>query len=140
MSDEIINSYASLVAHITKLTDDFNQHKYLRVSVKTGRQRTNTQNRALHLYLTNVADSLNSAGLDLRKTIKNDLDIPWTTELVKDNIWRIIQKASTGHDSTTKPLTSDYSTVYEIMNRHLSAKLGVYVAWPTLEHKKDVAA
>jgi hypothetical protein len=83
-----------------------------------------------------VADSLNNAGLDLRKTIKSDIDIPWTPELVKNNMWRAIQKASTGHDSTIKPTTRDYNVVYEIMSRHLSAKLGLYVPWPSRDSNK----
>lgn len=89
----------------------------------------------MHKYHEMVADALNDAGLDFRKTIKADIDIPWTRELVKDHLWRGIQKAVTGHDSTTKPETHQYTEIYEVLSRHLSGKLGVYVPWPCKDNQ-----
>lgn len=133
MSEIIINSQASLYDHIDKLRLAFDKDKYLRLTVKTGKQRTLTQNACLHLYCQQVADALNSAGFDMRTTIKNDVEIPWTDALVKDLMWRPVQKAITGQESTVKPKTSEYSEIYDVLNRHLINKLGISVAWPSKE-------
>jgi len=134
MSESIINSKQSLDGYIDHLRAQFEKHKYLRVKLKTGKQRTLTQNAALHKYCTQLADALNDAGLDFRETIKHDVDVPWSPELVKNFMWRPIQKAVTGHDSSTKPETHQYGEIYETLNRHTSAKLGVFVPWPCKEN------
>jgi len=135
--ETIINSQQSLDAYIDHLKLQFDKHKYLRPTLKTGKQRTLTQNAALHKYCTQLADALNDAGLDFRQTIKHDVDVPWSPELVKNFMWRPIQKAVTGHDSSTKPETHQYGVIYETLNRHTSAKLGVFVPWPCKENMND---
>ncbi len=137
VSEIIINSQDLLDDHIDKLKLSFAKHKYLRATVKTGKQRTLTQNACLHLYCQQVADALNDAGLDIRTTVKSDVDVPWTDRLVKDTMWRAIQKAITGQDSTTKPETHQYSEIYDVLNRHLINKLGISVAWPSKETMND---
>ena len=131
MGNEIIvnseHSKALFMAQISKLYDD---HKYLRLTVKTGKQRTQTQNATLHLYLGFLAEALNDAGLDMKKTLKQEVDIPWTTDGAKEHLWRPIQKALTKKTSTTKPTTKDYVYIYEVLSRHMVDKFGVNVPWP----------
>ena len=130
---QIINSQQSLDAYISHLQAQFEKHKYLRMDMKTGKQRTLTQNAALHKYCQLLADTLNDGGLDMRTVLKPEVDIPWTMESVKENLWKPIQKTAIGKNSTTQPLTNEYSIVYEILSKHLSEKLGVYVPWPSRE-------
>jgi len=134
MSESIINSKQSLDAYIAHLEAQFEKHKYLRVTVKTGKQRTLTQNQALHLYCTHLSTALNEAGLDFRQTIKEGVDVPWSPALVKDYMWRPIQKAITGKESTTKPETHEYGLIYESLNNHLSSKFGLFTPWPCKEN------
>ncbi len=131
MSEVVINSQQSLDAYIEHLKGQFDKHKYLRVDVKTGMQRTPTQNRSMHLYFQHTADSLNNAGHDFRVLVKDDIDVPWSAELVKDYLWVPVQIAITGHKSTTKPKTHQYSEIYEVLNRHISGKLGIFIPWPS---------
>lgn len=133
MSEVIINSDQSLEDYIANLRSEYKAHRYLRMSLKTGTQRTLTQNAALHKYCQILADDLNEAGLDMKQVIKPGIDIPWTMESVKQNLWKPVQIAVTGKESTTKPLTNEYSEIYEVLSRHLSMKLGIDVAWPTRE-------
>lgn len=133
MKDQIINSEQSLDALIAHIRNQFEEHKYLKVSLSNGKQRSLTQNRALHLYCQHLADALNAAGLDFRTMIKEEIDVPWTMELVKDHLWRPIQKAVTGEDSTVKPERGEYSKIYDVLNKHLGEKKGLFVAWPTRE-------
>lgn len=130
MTAEIVNSLGSLENHIEALRHKFDKHGYLRIDVKSGKQRSDLQNKALHLYLSMLSQALNDAGYDFRQTIKDDIEIPWSPELCKEYLWRVIQKAMTGADSTTKPKTSDYPQIYETLNRHTAQKLGVSVHWP----------
>ena len=95
--------------------------------------RTSTQNKALHLYFELLADELNSAGLDMKKTLKQTVDIPWSKETVKDYLWRPIQNAQLEKESTTELTTDEINKVYEVLNRHLGEKLQIHVPFPSSE-------
>lgn len=129
--DLLINSDESLEIAIQSLRDQYADKRYLKLKVSYGRQRTLTQNAALHKYCEMLANALNDAGYDMKRTIKQDVDIPWNQATAKQFLWRPIQKAVTGLESTTKPETSQYSAIYEVLNRHMSQKFGVSVPWPT---------
>jgi hypothetical protein len=98
--------------------------------------RTLTQNKALHLYCQMLAGALNDAGFDMRRTLKQDVDIPWNKSSVKEFLWKPIQKAMTGKGSTTELTTVEPSEVYETLNRHIAEKFGISVEWPSLETLK----
>ena len=94
------------------------------------KNRTLKQNRSLHLYCQLLADALNDAGLDMRRTLKEDIEIPWTKENVKEFLWRPIQDAMFQQASTTELNTAQVGQVYEVLNRHMSEKKGVSVSFP----------
>ena len=131
----IINSNHSKELFLKQMEKLYDEHKYLRVALKTGKQRTFTQNAALHVYLQLLADELNEAGLDMKKTLKAEVDIPWNMQLCKDFLWRPIQKALTEKKSTTKPTTKDYIYIYEVLSRHLVDRFGINVPWPNKDNK-----
>ena len=93
--------------------------------------RTLTQNRSLHKYFSMLAESLNNAGLDVKKTMRHDVDIPWTETLIKELIWRKVQSAMFDIDSTAKLDTAQISQVYEVINLHISQTFGVSVMFPS---------
>lgn len=128
--DLLINSEQALDAAIVQLRMQFNEKKYVKAKLSYGKQRTLTQNRALHMFCQNLADTLNEAGLDQKKVLKPEVDIPWTMEAVKEGLWKPLQEAVTGLKSTTKPETRQYSAIYELLNRHLTMKLGIHEPWP----------
>lgn len=99
--------------------------------------RTIQQNKALHLYCQQVADALNDAGLDVRATLKENVEIPWSGYLVKDLLWRTIQKLQYGKKSTTELTVKDIDSVYDVMNRHLGERFGIHVPFPSYETKED---
>jgi len=88
-------------------------------------QRTDSQNKALHVYFKLVADALNDAGLTVQETLRHQMDIDWNEHRVKELIWRQAQKKILGKDST-KDLEKqmDIDIVYETINRWL-ASMGV---------------
>jgi len=126
----LINSEASLRAAQKQLEIQFQEKKFVKAKLSYRRQRSLSQNAALHLFCQQLADKLNEAGLDQRKVMKPSADIPWNMESVKENLWRPIQKAVTGLDSTTKPKTSQYPAIYDVLNMHLATKFGISVEWP----------
>jgi len=95
--------------------------------------RTLTQNAALHVYFQLLADELNGAGFDMKKTLKHDVDIPWSSETIKDYIWRPIQKAQVQKDSTTELTTDEVNKIYLTLNRHLGERFGLHVPFPSDE-------
>jgi hypothetical protein len=132
MAEDIINSRQSLEAYKKYLDAKFEKAKYLRVTTKTGKQRTSTENASLHLFCDRVAKALNDAGFDFRVFIKDGYPVPWTEALAKDYLWRPIQEAVTGHNSTTKPERGKYGEIYDVLNVKL-AEHGIYVPWPCKE-------
>ena len=132
MSEQVINSEQSLEAHIANLRVQYDKYKYIRYSLKTGKQRTLTQNRALHKFCSMLAEQLNDAGYDFRTFVKEGYPVPFNESLVKEHLWRPIQKAVTGKESTTKPETHEYSKIYDVLNQKL-AEHGVFVPWPSKE-------
>ena len=66
------------------------------------KQRTLNQNSALHLFYDLLAECLNDAGFDMKKTLKPEVDIPWTGDLVKTHLWKPIQLSLLGKKSTTE--------------------------------------
>lgn len=97
------------------------------------KQRTLKQNRALHLLFIFLADELNGAGYDMRKTLKPGVDIPWNGGTVKEYLWRPIQKAQLQKESTTELTTKEIDEVFDTINRHLGERFGLHVDFPSIE-------
>lgn len=104
-----------------------------RIKATTERTRTARQNRSMHKWLQELAEALNAAGLDMRRVLKAEVDIPWTQVSAKEFLWRPIQQAMTGHESTTEPTTKDYIAIQETLIAHLAKKFGVSVEWPSID-------
>jgi hypothetical protein len=117
---------------IKKLTEMFNQLGYIEIKVNTKKNRTLTQNAALHVYYRNLADALNDAGMDVRKTLKPSFYMMWTPNLVKELLWKPIQEALTGQKSTTKIERADPSKVYDVLHNKLT-DWGIDVPFPSVE-------
>lgn len=101
--------------------------------VQVKKQRTLQQNKALHKYFTQLAEELNQAGYDMKRTLKHDVDIPWSADTVKNFLWRPIQEAQLEKESTTELDTKDIDKVYDTLNRHLGSVTGVHVPFPSID-------
>jgi hypothetical protein len=132
MTKETVNSKDSLQSIHLMIDQMQAEFGYLEITIEPRKKtRTNTQNRALHLYLGQLAKALNDAGYDMKRTIRQDVDIPWNTDTAKQYLWGPIQKVVTGLDKTSKADTSQYSDIYETLNRHMAQKFGVSIPWPS---------
>jgi hypothetical protein len=97
----------------------------------TEKKRTLPQNNSLHKYCEDLAVSLNEAGLDMKKTLKPEIEIPWTMENVKEHLFKPIMKAATGKESTADLTTEEMIKVYEVLNRFMGQKHGITTEWPS---------
>jgi hypothetical protein len=99
--------------------------------------RTIPQNSALHLGLGMIAKTLNEAGLDMRKVLKPEIDIPWTLESVKEYLFRPIMKAMYHKKSTTElSKIGEIEEIWDVLMRHLGEKHEVeYIPFPSEQTK-----
>jgi len=101
--------------------------------MKKEKNRTISQNRALHKYFEMLAQELTNAGLDMRKTLKPTVEIPWSGATVKEYLWRPIMKAQLNKESTTEMTTKEIDQVFDTINLHLSTKFGISVQFPSID-------
>ena len=130
---QTITNTQDLEAYIKNIRIRFEKDKIIKVDAKSEKTRTLTQNASLHKFCSMLAQAMNEAGFDFRVFIKEGYPVPFTEELVKEHIWKPIQKAVTGHESTTKPEPKQYSEVYDALNVKL-AEHGLYIPWPCREN------
>jgi hypothetical protein len=133
----VVNSEHSLQEFLKSVLLRFEQDRYTEYRWTTkARQRTLTQNRCIHLYCARLARAFNAAGMERMidsPVLKETIEAPWDEHSVKEHIWRVVQLAVTGHQSTRDITTKECTMIYEIINRHLASK-GLHVEWP---HKEE---
>ena len=102
------------------------------MSYEINRQRTNSQNRAMWLWFTRLADALNDAGKDMRIVLKPTYSIPWTKDSIHDHLWIPVQKAMYGTESTTfLHKIWQINKIHEVIMRELGEKHGIeYIEFP----------
>ena len=77
------------------------------------KKRSDQQNKALHVLFELLAEKLNESGLDMRKTLKESIDIPWTKDTVKNFLWRPIQKVGGSKSEVVKDMGEDIPIINE---------------------------
>jgi hypothetical protein len=86
---------------------------------------TRKQQNALHLLFEKMAKELNDCGLDMKKTLKPEIDIPWSKDTIKEMMWKPIQKAQLSKEHTSDLTRKEIDEVYDTINRLLGEKLKV---------------
>jgi hypothetical protein len=126
----VVNNKHSLQVFTKHIEHLYDTKGYVTLKWRTGKTRTHKQNNALHVYCRMLSEALNDAGYDMKKTLKQEAEIPWTTELVKQYLWKPVQEAVTGTDSTSTAGAEDYDKVHQVLSKHLSEKFNVYIPFP----------
>jgi hypothetical protein len=115
------------------------------IEIKTKKQRTLTQNAAMHKWFSLMTEALNDAGYSFThfaaRRNKKGYKVSWTDEQFKREVWWPIQLAlypdavnSKGEPSTTKLNTDQVSKVYEECNRAMANISGVSMPFPDRFH------
>lgn len=109
-----------------------------RVDVK---QRTDQQNRSLHLFFRLLAEKLNNAGWSKQKILRHAVDLDWDEQSVKYDLWYPLMRALTGKKSTAQ-LTKheEIDKIYEHLNRFTAQTFGVHVDFPHMKEGEEDSA
>ena len=133
-----INSLPALAQALTMIDNAWHEQHFLEIKiVRRAKQRTDQQRKAIEVYCRELATVLNDSGLDQRAVLakmKEGVEIPWSQDTVKDTLWRRIQVAILGKESTTKLNADEVSRVYDVLNRWTGTTFGISVPFP--ENKK----
>ena len=92
--------------------------------------RTNLQNNSLHQGLRSLGDEFNAAGLDMKKVLKPEVDIPWTEASVKKYMFNPISEVMFDGRTSSELNTIEIQEVWKVLMRHTGEKHGVTVDWP----------
>lgn len=134
MGDEwTIDSEQAKMYFLQHFEKQWAEHKHLKIKMRTGKQRTLTQNAAMHKYFELLANALNDAGYTVAKVLTKPIEMSWTPSLVKDLLWRRIQDAVVNKLSTKQLERVECSIVYDELNKIMIENYGVTVAWPSQE-------
>lgn len=100
--------------------------------------RTAKQNDALHLYFEMIAQALNGEGLDVRLVLnvisEKGIDMIWSKELVKELLWRPIQKKWVGKHSTTElDSIGEITQIYDMLNKFLAENFFISPEFPSIQ-------
>lgn len=96
--------------------------------------RSLAQNRSLHLWLERLAESLNDAGFSVNDKVVIHADISFTKENLKAIAVHPVMTALFPEiDSTAKLSKTQINDVYLHVDRAISERTGISVAWPTQE-------
>jgi len=123
----------NVIHYIKELPDD----KEFTIKISQFREtRTSQQNKSIHLYCTLVANKLNGGGV-MRIICLQGIPsamVEWTPDSVKEHLWRDIQIALVGKESTTTLETHEVSQVYEFVNLYLTENYNAHVPFPHRHH------
>ncbi len=99
--------------------------------IKIKNVRTNQQNRALHLFFTILSEQMNEMGMEYTFFgIKGtQITMPYTPAIIKEFIWRQIQMALFGIESTTKINTEQINAILDVLTKHFG-EMGIEVSFP----------
>lgn len=104
------------------------------VDIKSLATYTDKQRGALHVWCRQCAEVLNEAGITctiLHPFTKQEIEMPWTMELFKNNIYKFVLEAMTGKRSTEEQTTVDPSDVAMVISRRYAENGLQCPPWPS---------
>lgn len=103
---------------------------------KAHKQRTLQQNKSLHKYFDLMSQQLKVSGVTFQTFLAMNptLEMYWSPELVK-KVWKEVQFAMYGTNSTTMLSTKQIDEVYDVFNKMFGEITGEHVPFPSLEEQ-----
>lgn len=89
--------------------------------------RSSQQNNAMHLWFSQYAELLNDAGFDVKATVREDIEVPWTGDLIKSVIWKPLLLQMYGKKSTRKMEKKMVNKLLDTINKTIGVRTGVPV-------------
>lgn len=99
------------------------------------KQRTEKQNNSIHLYLEWVAHEMINKGITVQNVVEQikKAEIEPSKEILKEVIWRPMQKIMFKKDSTTFLTKGEVTKVYEAMSMWLAKNFEIDLPFPSDE-------
>ncbi len=96
--------------------------------------RTTKQNSALHLLFTIISNQLNEMGIEFQYIgLKGKvLSLRHTPNLVKEHVWKPIQRVLFDVESTTKLNTAQINEIVDVLAKYFAEK-GIVIEFPNRE-------
>ncbi len=104
--------------------------------------RTDQQNKGMHKFFAIISEILNSKGHTLTILAKIGFNLSFTPTIIKENVWKPLQKALFGTDSTTRlHKDNEIKEIVDSANEALAEYLECYVPFPSREilHYEKIA-
>jgi hypothetical protein len=73
-------------------------------------------------------------GLSMQQVLKPTYEITPTMTLIKDCIWRPVQKSMTGKQSTTEITTKELQDIYLVIDKNFLEKWQIDLPFPSAEN------
>lgn len=104
-------------------------------------KRTNAQNAAMHLWLSQVAAELDKEGFTLQNVVAEikQAEIRPTGKNLKEAMWRPYQLAATGKASSAQLDKQEVDRVYEGLNKFLGEHFHIHVPFPSEDKNVKLA-
>lgn len=101
--------------------------------------RTTRQNSALHLLFTIISSQLNEMGVEFQYFgLKGQvLSVRHTPNLVKEHVWKPIQRVLFDIESTTKINTEQINEVVDVLAKYFAEK-GIVIQFPSKEQLEQL--
>lgn len=125
----LANSQSTRQQFLEFAADLMQKHPYVFWEWVYGKPRTGKQNAALHVFCRLLAEALNERGITFNQFFKEGYQVPWSGDIVKENVWRPMQRAVCGVESSTELTTTQLSEIYDPLNDKL-ADFNIHVPWP----------
>lgn len=102
-------------------------------------QRTNQQNKSIHLFCKKLADELNGKGYYMQLVLKPTYELAWDTKTVKEHLFKPFEKALYKKASTTELTTDEVSNVHLQLMKNLQEKLTQldFIDFPSYEQTEN---
>ena len=97
------------------------------------KQRTSSQNDALHLAFEMLANSLNESGLEMKILLKQDYRLWWTKESVKEHLFKPFMRGMFPEKTSTTQLSKlgEIDKIWDKLMLELGERHGVeYINFP----------
>jgi hypothetical protein len=101
---------------------------------KASTSRSLNQNNSLWLWYTQVAETLNEAGLDVRTFLKDGVEVPWNKNLVHDLMWIKLQIVMTGKESTKEINTEEMNKIMDVIIRTAGERKVELPPFPSIDY------
>ncbi len=91
---------------------------------------TKQQNNAFHKLWELWAEALNEKGITVVEFFKAKFELFFTKELIKEQIWKPIQKTMFNKKSTQTLENKEINDIYDVINKRLGEKWEIHVPFP----------